>query len=69
MSGVERRLVRLTKLYPAPRCGTCAWWRADHDAVCDDRGRCTRPETCPACGRTVPIRRRVVLAGVDLGAI
>jgi hypothetical protein len=35
----------------------------------DDQGARSRPERCPDCGRVVPIRHVVVIAGVPLDAV
>lgn len=68
MSGLDRRLKRLRLAWRAPEgCPTCRpWW----DVVLgNDDGERSRPECCPDCGRRVPIRSAVVVAGVDFNAI
>lgn len=66
MSAIDRRLGRLEAAYrrPPDGCPACRGWSA-RVFLRDDEA--PRPETCPACGRTVPIRlvrRYLVVAGV-----
>lgn len=68
MRPTRRRLDRLQRRLGSQPCRDCRGWEASI-AVCDDRGRCTRPECCPGCGRTVPIRRAAVLRGIDLDRV
>lgn len=65
MTRTRRRLDRLQRRLGPGTCPECRGWAASV-AVCDDRGRCSRPEVCPGCGRSVPLRRVVVIVGVDL---
>ena len=66
MTGAESRLKRLEVVWPPPPagCPVCAGWGPWR--VCDDAGRCDRPERCPGCGRRVRPVTTVVLVGVDV---
>jgi len=68
MSALDRRLARLRLVYRRPEgCDACRqWWAV---ALGNDDGDRSRPECCPACGRCVPIRSLVIVAGVDYRAI
>ena len=55
------------RLREATECRTCRGWGPW--TYCDDKGRCLRPEVCPACGRRVPIVAPTILVGVDLDRI
>lgn len=68
MSGLDRRLERLRLVWRAPEgCATCRrWWAV---ALGNDDGSRSRPECCPGCGRCVPVRSVVVVAGVDFKLI
>lgn len=64
MAGMEKRLDRLAVVWRAPEgCPTCrSWWGT---VLGNDDGERSRPERCPECGRVVPIRSVVVVAGID----
>jgi hypothetical protein len=64
---LDRRLLRLERLIVPVGCGHCKGWTPI--AICDDRDYCLREETCPECGRTVPIEERLIFVGVSLEAI
>jgi hypothetical protein len=68
MKQTERRLDRVRARIGPPLCPECRGWGA-FTVVCDNRGRCTRPEHCPSCGRVVPLRRVVVITGIDLDRV
>lgn len=51
-----------------PPCRACAGWDG-MTVLCDEGGVCTRPETCPACGRVVAMARVIAVVGVDLGRV
>lgn len=67
-NALEKRLERLAGRLGAGPCRTCGWWERSL-AVCDDRGRCTRPEVCPDCGRHVPLRVARIIVGIDLDRV
>ena len=65
------RTTRLFKLESfltlTPGCHVCRrWTRA---TVCDTHGVCLRPDSCPACGRSVPVDERIRIAGLSLETI
>ena len=65
MRGLGRRVARVAAvLGAAEACQTCRGWGPV--VLCDDGGRCLRPEICPACGRHVPITRPLIIVGLDL---
>jgi DNA primase large subunit len=68
MKGTGRRLDRVKAQVGPPPCQECRGWGA-FATVCDDQGRCTRGEHCPSCGRVVPLRRVVVITGIDLDRV
>jgi hypothetical protein len=45
-------------------CATCRFWCGT--VLRDDAGNMSRPETCPDCGRDVPIFRLLHIVGVPL---
>ena len=51
-------------LRPLPGCAVCRTW--DGSVVGDESDKRSRPEVCPACGRVVPVRRLVMVVGLDL---
>ena len=55
------------RLRDATECRACRGWAPA--TYCDDRGRCLRPEVCPACGRRAPIIQPVIIVGVDLDKV
>ena len=61
---VLARLGLLERLLILVGCATCRHW--DDLSICDEHGRCLRDETCPGCGRVVPISERHVFVGIDL---
>ena len=68
MRGLGRRVAKLAgRLGPGP-CRECHWWERS-PPVCDDKGTCSRPEVCPACGRVAPIGAHRLIIGVDLDAV
>jgi len=68
VSGRDRRLARLAVVWRAPEgCDRCRGW--GDAALANDDGARSRPERCPDCGRGVPIRPLVVVAGVDFRLI
>ena len=61
---LRRRLDRVAdRLEAEAACRACLGWGPS--TYCDERGRCLRPETCPECGRRVPITRPKTVAGLD----
>lgn len=60
------RLSRLERHVPGG-CPVCRHWGPVAWAIGREDAHPTRPETCPSCGRHVPIEelRRVVLARVS----
>jgi hypothetical protein len=63
---VATRLVALERRVPVG-CATCRTWM--ETVLGDEDGTRSRPERCPACGRVVPIRHVVVIAGVPFAAL
>jgi hypothetical protein len=59
-------LQALRLLWPAPACPTCADWQPVEIVTFD---RALRPETCPTCGRHLPIATAVEIVGVSYAAI
>jgi translation initiation factor 2 beta subunit (eIF-2beta)/eIF-5 len=47
-----------------PGCSVCRRW--DGSVVGDETGKRSRLEVCPGCGRVVPVRRLVIVVGLDL---
>jgi len=63
--GMRSRLGKVEPvLRPQPGCPICRRW--DGNVVGDDMGKRSRPEVCPECGRVVPVRMLVIVAGMDL---
>jgi hypothetical protein len=56
----------LRALWPEPVCPDCADWQVVEIITFD---HALRPETCPTCGRHVPIATAVELVGVSYEAI
>ncbi len=50
----DGRLKKLIQVWPPSTCPTCRGWSSALTVVIGSDGP-MRPETCPACGRTVPI--------------
>jgi hypothetical protein len=63
----KRILATAERLQVRPVCRTCLGWGAS--TYCNEEGVCLRPESCPACGRVVPIRLRRIIVGVDLNRL
>jgi hypothetical protein len=64
---LRRRLTALqanADLRMAEGCDTCRTWPGI--VIRDDAGNMSRPETCPDCGREVPIFRLLHIVGVPL---
>jgi hypothetical protein len=65
VKALRKRLVQAEAvLRPLPGCAVCRRW--DGSVVGDDRGKRSRPEVCPECGRIVPVQRLVMVVGLDL---
>ena len=60
------RIVRLEARIPRG-CDVCRRW--SETVIVDESGGRSRPEACPACGRTVPMTETVELSGVALADI
>jgi hypothetical protein len=58
-----RRLERL-EVRHRRNCVTCYLWM--EAVLIDDDGNLARPESCPECGRHVPVTVRVQIVGVPL---
>jgi hypothetical protein len=61
MASIETRIIMLENLLPLG-CETCAAWGAETLRVVfgeDDED--TDPDTCPDCGRDIPVGRRIVI--------
>lgn len=65
MKALRQRLTKAEAvLRPPPGCPLCRRWNGS--VVGDESGKRSRPETCPACGRVVPVRMVAIVAGIDL---
>ncbi len=65
MKALRKRLVQAeVALRPRPGCSVCRRW--DGSVVGDEAGKRSRPEVCPGCERVVPVRRLVMVVGLDL---
>jgi hypothetical protein len=63
----RKRVHALESVRAARRIAGCETCRAYAGIVLmDDDGRLSRPETCPDCGRSVPIVRFLHIVGVPL---
>ncbi len=56
----DARLKKLIQVWPPPACGHCKGWSEALTVVIGSDGP-MRPETCPACGRRVPIVNTVAI--------
>jgi hypothetical protein len=68
MTARTTRLFKLESFLTLTRsCHVCRRWTPA--TVCDTHGVCLRPDSCPACGRSVPVTDRVRIAGLSLEAV
>ena len=70
MKSMQRRLGKLQEqahVKATAGCDTCRHWAGI--VLMDDDGNLSRPETCPDCGRDVPIFRILHIVGVPLDVL
>jgi hypothetical protein len=70
MKSMRRRIGKLqeqARMQAPAGCDTCRSWAGI--VLMDDVGNLSRPDTCPGCGRAVPIFRILHIVGVPLDVL